>query len=230
MQNVAFDGTTRDAPARRRHALPRPVVRRRAARRRRRSPPSSRRAGRSPCMPSTAPAPLARHLGAAPGSFVLVRPDAYVAAQLDVGGAGCHRGGAAACALARGSRMKTEPNIPDPDGFYEAWVAAHDGLSRRRERRPRRPPGAAAGQPGRRPEGAARLHRRGEARGGQHASAIDQARQTPGKLAPDQRQPRQRRQQQVAQAAQRRPYRRQARQPVGQRHAPAAATGRRSAP
>jgi len=25
---------------------------------------------------------LARHLGAAPGSFVLVRPDAYVAAQL----------------------------------------------------------------------------------------------------------------------------------------------------
>ena len=26
---------------------------------------------------------LARHLGAAPGSFVLVRPDAYVAAQLD---------------------------------------------------------------------------------------------------------------------------------------------------
>ena len=26
--------------------------------------------------------PLARHLGAAPGNFVLVRPDAYVAAQL----------------------------------------------------------------------------------------------------------------------------------------------------
>jgi len=25
---------------------------------------------------------LARHLGAAPGSFVLVRPDAYVAAQI----------------------------------------------------------------------------------------------------------------------------------------------------
>jgi hypothetical protein len=25
--------------------------------------------------------------------------------------------------------MKTEPNIADPDGFYEAWVAAHDGLS-----------------------------------------------------------------------------------------------------
>ena len=25
--------------------------------------------------------------------------------------------------------MKTEANIPDPDGFYEAWVAAHQGLS-----------------------------------------------------------------------------------------------------
>ena len=25
--------------------------------------------------------------------------------------------------------MKTEPNIADPDGFYEAWVAAHEGLS-----------------------------------------------------------------------------------------------------
>jgi Protein of unknown function (DUF2783) len=25
--------------------------------------------------------------------------------------------------------MKTDANIPDPDGFYEAWVAAHEGLS-----------------------------------------------------------------------------------------------------
>jgi Protein of unknown function (DUF2783) len=25
--------------------------------------------------------------------------------------------------------MRTDANIPDPDGFYEAWVAAHDGLS-----------------------------------------------------------------------------------------------------
>ena len=25
--------------------------------------------------------------------------------------------------------MNTEPNIADPDGFYEAWVAAHEGLS-----------------------------------------------------------------------------------------------------
>ncbi|MCE9659719.1 MAG: DUF2783 domain-containing protein [Burkholderiales bacterium] len=25
--------------------------------------------------------------------------------------------------------MKTTANIPDPDGFYEAWVAAHEGLS-----------------------------------------------------------------------------------------------------
>jgi len=25
--------------------------------------------------------------------------------------------------------MKTAPNIPDPDGFYEALIAAQDGLS-----------------------------------------------------------------------------------------------------
>ena len=25
--------------------------------------------------------------------------------------------------------MKTESNIADPDGFYEAWIAAHHGLS-----------------------------------------------------------------------------------------------------
>ena len=25
--------------------------------------------------------------------------------------------------------MRTDANIPDPDGFYEAWVAAHEGLS-----------------------------------------------------------------------------------------------------
>lgn len=25
--------------------------------------------------------------------------------------------------------MKTESNIADPDGFYEAWTAAHQGLS-----------------------------------------------------------------------------------------------------
>ncbi len=25
--------------------------------------------------------------------------------------------------------MKTAANIPDPDGFYEAWVDAHEGLS-----------------------------------------------------------------------------------------------------
>jgi len=24
--------------------------------------------------------------------------------------------------------MKTAANIPDPDGFYEAWIAAHEGL------------------------------------------------------------------------------------------------------
>jgi hypothetical protein len=25
--------------------------------------------------------------------------------------------------------MNTRPNIPDPDAFYAAWVAAHEGLS-----------------------------------------------------------------------------------------------------
>ncbi|MEO6362352.1 MAG: DUF2783 domain-containing protein [Caldimonas sp.] len=25
--------------------------------------------------------------------------------------------------------MKTDPNIPDPDGFYEAWLDAHAGLT-----------------------------------------------------------------------------------------------------
>ena len=25
--------------------------------------------------------------------------------------------------------MKTDPNIADPDGFYEAWLGAHEGLS-----------------------------------------------------------------------------------------------------
>ena len=25
--------------------------------------------------------------------------------------------------------MKTHPNIPDPDGFYEAWLDAHRGLA-----------------------------------------------------------------------------------------------------
>ena len=25
--------------------------------------------------------------------------------------------------------MKTDANIADPDGFYEAWIAAHEGLS-----------------------------------------------------------------------------------------------------
>jgi hypothetical protein len=25
--------------------------------------------------------------------------------------------------------MKTEPNLADPDSFYEAWIAAHEGLS-----------------------------------------------------------------------------------------------------
>jgi hypothetical protein len=25
--------------------------------------------------------------------------------------------------------MKTSPNIPDPDGFYQSLVAAHEGLA-----------------------------------------------------------------------------------------------------
>ena len=27
------------------------------------------------------------------------------------------------------TRVRTDPNMTDPDGFYEAWVAAHEGLS-----------------------------------------------------------------------------------------------------
>jgi len=25
--------------------------------------------------------------------------------------------------------MRTDANMADPDGFYEAWIAAHEGLS-----------------------------------------------------------------------------------------------------
>lgn len=25
--------------------------------------------------------------------------------------------------------MRSDPNIPDPDGFYEAWLRAHAGLT-----------------------------------------------------------------------------------------------------
>jgi len=25
--------------------------------------------------------------------------------------------------------MRTDPNLSDPDGFYEAWLRAHEGLS-----------------------------------------------------------------------------------------------------
>ncbi len=28
--------------------------------------------------------------------------------------------------------MITDPHIPDPDGFYAAWIAAHEGLSEAR--------------------------------------------------------------------------------------------------
>lgn len=28
--------------------------------------------------------------------------------------------------------MITEPHIPDPDGFYAAWIAAHEGLTEAR--------------------------------------------------------------------------------------------------
>ena len=87
------------------------------------------------CTAVDAAGALARHLGAAPGSFVLVRPDAYVAAQLvdatPRGGGDARRSGCAARPSRRAdpSPMKTDANIADPDGFYEAWVAAHEGLS-----------------------------------------------------------------------------------------------------
>ena len=31
--------------------------------------------------------------------------------------------------LAGTTSMRTDPNMADPDGFYEAWLAAHEGLS-----------------------------------------------------------------------------------------------------
>jgi hypothetical protein len=31
--------------------------------------------------------------------------------------------------MTNAAAMKTAANIPDADGFYEAWVAAHQGLS-----------------------------------------------------------------------------------------------------
>ena len=31
--------------------------------------------------------------------------------------------------MSAGPVMRTDANMVDPDGFYEAWVAAHDGLS-----------------------------------------------------------------------------------------------------
>ena len=27
-----------------------------------------------------------------------------------------------------GQSMRTDPNLADPDGFYEAWLRAHEGL------------------------------------------------------------------------------------------------------
>ena len=60
------------------------------------------------------------------GTLVLVRPDAYVAAELRAAHAGRRRGGACSGDVdGRRSVMKTESNIADPDGFYEAWIAAH---------------------------------------------------------------------------------------------------------
>ena len=43
--------------------------------------------------------------------------------------AGQRRGGAPPRAGARGDAVKSVPNIADADAFYEAWIAAHEGLS-----------------------------------------------------------------------------------------------------
>ena len=142
VQNVAFDGTTRDAPASPSgtrflglwfgaDAATLAAARRAGGAVPDRLPPRSMPAG-----PLAAP-PRRR----APARVVLVRPDAYVAATL----AGrrptrsprrCATRSASTSAPGwrraertdRGHEAPT-PNIADPDGFYEAWVAAHEGLS-----------------------------------------------------------------------------------------------------
>ena len=84
-------------------------------------------------LPTLQPdAALARQLGdPAPGSLCLVRPDAYRAAMLRHAHAGGDRRRPAhgAGASMNEERMITEPHIPDPDGFYAAWIAAHEGLT-----------------------------------------------------------------------------------------------------
>ena len=74
---------------------------------------------------------------------MIVRPDAYVAATIaaatpDAVAAAMRdalgmdeRARLAAGGMSTSARpvMRTDANMADPDGFYEAWVAAHEGLS-----------------------------------------------------------------------------------------------------
>ena len=94
-----------DAPARRRHALPRPVARRQPRRGSRRSTRARARWSRSTARASTAHGALARHLGAARRQLVLVRPDAYVAARCSTIG---DAGGAIEAALRRAPLAPSE--------------------------------------------------------------------------------------------------------------------------
>ena len=88
---------------------------------------------------------LAKATGAMPGACVLLRPDLHMAATIPTPDHGFMRKAVAAAlggtAAARtvdvndGPTGQTEvamqkaPNIPDPDGFYEALADAHAGLS-----------------------------------------------------------------------------------------------------
>lgn len=88
---------------------------------------------------------LAKATGATPGDFVLLRPDLHKAAIIRrpepvsvrraaerALAAGHPERPAAEIAKAEAQeaeRMKTTPNIQDPDGFYEALADAHAGLS-----------------------------------------------------------------------------------------------------
>ena len=64
---------------------------------------------------------LATHLGAGAGAFVLVRPDAYVAAELAAATAEAVEAALRRRTALTTAAMKTDPNIADADGFYAAW-------------------------------------------------------------------------------------------------------------
>ena len=155
-----------DAPARRGHRASSACGSARAATQLRGARRRARRAlADSPCTRSTAASALARHLGAARRQL-RPRPSRRLRrGAARIGGAGTRsKRRCGARWRSRRPAMRTEPNIADPDGFYEAWVAAHEGLTDAESADLDARLGSPARQPGRRHGGAARLHRRGARR------------------------------------------------------------------